>query len=335
MSGFFQGGFAEGSMGAQKMALAERAQTEQTELGRGELGLKERQFGRQLDQDTLTRGDALIAQNMAVVSETIKNAVAVGTPPEKITQTVMPLVQSAQAIAQRIGRDPAALAAQVQAEIARPGAVQVAEVTGTAGGRAAVAGEAARQQVPLPPAPVAAPAAPGQPTTAPAKISVSPFTDPKDRVTAEGALRDDYIKNTTDFRTIRDANDRMAGATPNGAGDLALVFSYMKMLDPGSTVRESEFRSASQIAGLPGVVDSLRNKILCEGQLPQDARNQIKAEAKRIWTQAAGRHSTMTNQFATIAKRQGLRPENVIVDFTTGGGSDIPPPPAGFRIIGR
>ena len=157
MSGFFQGGFAEGSMGAQKMALAERAQTEQTELGRGTLGLQERQFGRQLNQDTLTRGDALIAQNMAVVSETIKNAVAVGTPPEKITQTVMPLVQSAQAIAQRIGRDPAALAAQVQAEIARPGAIQVAETGGTATGRAAVAGEAARLQVPLPPAPTFSP----------------------------------------------------------------------------------------------------------------------------------------------------------------------------------
>jgi hypothetical protein len=32
---------------------------------------------------------------------------------------------------------------------------------------------------------------------------------------------------------------------PSAAGDLALVFNYMKILDPGSVVRESEFKTAS------------------------------------------------------------------------------------------
>lgn len=32
---------------------------------------------------------------------------------------------------------------------------------------------------------------------------------------------------------------------PSAAGDLALVFNYMKILDPGSVVRESEFRTAA------------------------------------------------------------------------------------------
>lgn len=33
---------------------------------------------------------------------------------------------------------------------------------------------------------------------------------------------------------------------PSAAGDLALIFNYMKLLDPGSVVRESEFRTAEQ-----------------------------------------------------------------------------------------
>jgi len=34
-------------------------------------------------------------------------------------------------------------------------------------------------------------------------------------------------------------------AEPSGAGDMAMVFSFMKMLDPGSVVREGEFKTAA------------------------------------------------------------------------------------------
>jgi hypothetical protein len=34
-------------------------------------------------------------------------------------------------------------------------------------------------------------------------------------------------------------------AEPSGAGDMAIVFSFMKMLDPGSVVREGEFKTAA------------------------------------------------------------------------------------------
>jgi hypothetical protein len=34
-------------------------------------------------------------------------------------------------------------------------------------------------------------------------------------------------------------------ADPSGAGDMAIVFSFMKMLDPGSVVREGEFKTAA------------------------------------------------------------------------------------------
>src|SRR6185503_20348371 len=104
-NGFFLGGAAEGAMGAQKMALAERAQTEQTGIQTGQLQLQERQFANVVSQQAQAEADKLIGQTMGVVSETIKNANAVGRPPEQIIKAVMPLVQSAQAVAQRIGRD--------------------------------------------------------------------------------------------------------------------------------------------------------------------------------------------------------------------------------------
>ena len=40
-------------------------------------------------------------------------------------------------------------------------------------------------------------------------------------------------------------------APPSGASDIALLYGYMKVLDPGSTVREGEFATASNAGGIP------------------------------------------------------------------------------------
>jgi len=49
-----------------------------------------------------------------------------------------------------------------------------------------------------------------------------------------------------DYEKVRDAFLRVDAASkdPSPAGDLAMIFNYMKVLDPGSVVRESEFRTA-------------------------------------------------------------------------------------------
>ena len=38
---------------------------------------------------------------------------------------------------------------------------------------------------------------------------------------------------------------------PDAAGDMALIFSYMKMLDPNSTVREGEYATAQDAGSIP------------------------------------------------------------------------------------
>jgi len=54
-----------------------------------------------------------------------------------------------------------------------------------------------------------------------------------------------YKKSQIEFRKI--LTSAKAGTAQ---GDLALIFSYMRMLDPSSTVRESEFQQAEQARGL-------------------------------------------------------------------------------------
>jgi hypothetical protein len=83
------------------------------------------------------------------------------------------------------------------------------------------------------------------------------FDDAKD-------LRKEFVSASGEFVKIRDAFKRIqvSAQDPSAAGDLALIFNYMKMLDPGSVVRESEFATAANAAGVPDRVRNTFNRIL-------------------------------------------------------------------------
>lgn len=301
-NGFFQGGFAEGALGAQKMALAERELNENTALRSRGLDIQGRQLEHNISQDILKQADGQIATTMEQAGAIIKAGLEGGSDPAAIRKTVLPLVNSVIPIAQRVGRDPNALIAQIDAQLAAPTPVARAGVAGTAAGTQRVAQARAEQQPDAPPG---------------TRVEISPFKDEKDRVSAENALRDDYTARSKDFITLRDFKDRIDNMPATGIGDVGLVFSFMKVLDPGSTVREGEFATAANAAGVPSAVRAVWNKLVGDGKLDATGRKELRDAAQAVFGPAAARHSNLTNQFAKIAQRQGLRVKNVIVDFTS------------------
>lgn len=315
-NGFFLGGMAEGAMGAQQQALRERAQTEQTGLATRGLELQERQFANTVSQQVQQEADQRIASTMAIVGETIKQAVAVGRNPEEIRKAVMPLVQSAQAIAQRVGRDPASLDAQVQAQIFQPGAVETAGVAGRASGVQRVEAARAIEQQPDPAArPGTTPAAPAAGTPRPRVENVNLFENENQRVEAEQKLRGEFSQRSANFIVQRDFMDRIISSPTTGAGDIGLVFSYMKVLDPTSTVREGEFATATQAAGVPSSIVALYNKLIGGGKLDTTSRTQIIDAAHKYYGDATRRQEGLVVEYRRLARGTGVRPENVIVDF--------------------
>lgn len=134
---------------------------------------------------------------------------------------------------------------------------------------------------------------------------------------AEGKLRDDYRKESQDFVTVRDSYQRMesAVASKNGAGDLSLVYGYMKMLDPGSTVREGEYAQAAQVGGPAQQWANTYNRVLAGEKLPQAARDQIIAEARRLMTVQQGNQGKIDRYYTDLAGRYRLSPENVLTDY--------------------
>lgn len=335
-NGFFLGGMAQGMESEAKQRLAERSQTEDTGLRSRALDIKERELRQGLASKEVERLDGLIANTMESVNGIVTEAVRVGKDPEQIRKAVQPLVDSAKMLASKAGRDPAALDARVNASLFQPTALQTAATAGAAEGTKNVANAKV----------IAAAEAGGMEGLGGPK-------DPKDKISAEGALRDDYQKTSKDFITMRDYKDRMDKAPDTGAGDIALVFSYMKILDPASTVREGEFATASNAAGVPSTVMAQWNRIVGGGRLDSKARTEIRESADKMWGTATARQNNVTKFFEQTAKRQGLNPKNVIVDVgtspiaaaTTGNGGPktgttfddrfkgMPAPPKGFNIV--
>lgn len=136
-------------------------------------------------------------------------------------------------------------------------------------------------------------------------------------------LRQEFTKNSGEFLKQRDAFSRIQASSedPSAAGDLALIFNYMKLLDPGSTVREGEFATAAQSASLPQVIVAKYNKMIKGERLEAKQRDDFTDRANRLFSKAQGIHENRINQFSGIAERNKLPIKDVLLDFVGGIGN--------------
>ncbi len=142
----------------------------------------------------------------------------------------------------------------------------------------------------------------------------------KPKLSDEKGIRTEFTKKSADFIKLQDALKKIQNAPETGAGDIALVFAYMKILDPQSTVREGEFATAANAGGVPEQVKLLWNKMTDEGTtfgeiLTPRIREQFKSASSDLFSQQLGTHLQDEKEFARIAKESGIKPSKVIIDF--------------------
>ena len=134
------------------------------------------------------------------------------------------------------------------------------------------------------------------------------------------SLRKEYIAGTKDFGTVRDAYSRIrATATANSAGgDIALVYAFMKMLDPGSVVRETEFATAQNATGVPDRIRNMWNNLLSGQRLNQNQRQDFLNQANSLYRQQNSQYENIRNTYSTLATNLGLDPKFIVTDQTQG-----------------
>ena len=132
---------------------------------------------------------------------------------------------------------------------------------------------------------------------------------------AEGKFRKEIAARAQPFAVMRDAYGRILTTQDNAAGDIALIFSYMRMLDPGSVVREGEFATAQNAAGIPDQIRNMYNKAINGERLNPNQRSQFRSQAKAYYDRAEQDYRATENQFIAAATTYGFDPNRVIPQF--------------------
>lgn len=129
----------------------------------------------------------------------------------------------------------------------------------------------------------------------------------------ETRLRTEFRNATAEPRDIVNAYNRVEGASrnPSAAGDLSMIFAYMKMLDPGSVVREGEFANAQNATGVPGQVVNLYNRALSGERLAPEQRADFLRQAATLRDDAQRRIDDASAYYADLAASYGSAPERI------------------------
>ena len=154
------------------------------------------------------------------------------------------------------------LAAPMPAPAGAPGAVAAPTVPGAA-----------------PRAPVA-PAAGAAAPTGPQPIipgTGKGFANEKDLRSEFTAQMKPYTELAQAFRKVE-----AAALNPSAAGDISLVYGYMKILDPGSTVMQGEQATAQNAGGVPDRIRATYNKALTGESLADNVRLDFYSQARNL-----------------------------------------------------
>lgn len=132
--------------------------------------------------------------------------------------------------------------------------------------------------------------------------------------TAALQLGDDFRQESQTFRT-QETNFRTlltASKEPSAAGDLSIIFSYMKLLDPPSSVREGEQATASNAVGVPAQVRNWYNRVATGERLAPEQRADFVKQAMGIYTSAVDGQNRVIADYLKRAGMLGVPAELVI-----------------------
>lgn len=156
------------------------------------------------------------------------------------------------------------------------------------------------------------------------QIAQSGELTPENKMAQEQQIRGEWTKQATGVSDARRNYSiiEQSAADDTGAGDIALVTSFMKMLDPLTGVRETEFANAQDSGGLLSKLKGFASKIESGKFLTPQQREEYK-NLSRAYLKAAEDSLVPTKiNYEKVISNYGLNPENI---FVVGGASVAEP----------
>jgi len=138
----------------------------------------------------------------------------------------------------------------------------------------------------------------------------------KEGFDAEAKLRKEFDQSSASYRqALKGFNQVKAAAraeNPTGADDVALVFGFMKTIDPGSVVREGEFATAENTAGVPTRVRAAYNKLLSGDRLDPVQREYFLGAARNQFVALQAPQKALEDRYANLSELYQIQPGRVV-----------------------
>ena len=132
-----------------------------------------------------------------------------------------------------------------------------------------------------------------------------------------GAIRKEYTGASQDWTRVRDARGKMQAAfeRPGPAGDVSMIFGFMKIVDPNTGVKEGEFATAQQTAGIPERIVGLYNRALQGERLTDAQRADFMNQANALTRAQLDQQLRTEQEFGDLAEAYSIPRHHVTPDL--------------------
>jgi hypothetical protein len=129
------------------------------------------------------------------------------------------------------------------------------------------------------------------------------------------------VKEVDDFAKVNNAYQQIVamtdpGVEPNPIKDQGIVFAWMKILDPTSAVRETEYANVKNATGVPDQIRNLWNRVVDGHILNPEQRQQLRDASATVFQSHIP--TARIKQYAELERSAGLAPGTVVpVEYHT------------------
>jgi hypothetical protein len=170
-------------------------------------------------------------------------------------------------------------------------------------------------------------------------LKASGGIDAEKKFEKEGKFRKEYSDQTKGYQETKSAYGRILAVSDpkspdeEAAADLALIFNFMKMQDPGSTINTGEFANAQNAAGVPDRIRNLYNNLVTGARLNPTQRKSFRGQAENLYKAAGQQEDTVRKGITRIAQGYGLNIENIFYTPTEVAPTTVAPLASGQRNV--
>jgi hypothetical protein len=130
-------------------------------------------------------------------------------------------------------------------------------------------------------------------------------------------VRDDMTRNSGGFLEAQTGFEKVMAAsqTDSPAGDMSMIFGFMKVLDPGSIVKEGEFATVQNSAGIPEQIRGTYNRIIRGERLTPEQRADFAYQARQQFEPMVERQQRLVDDAKSFAERNNLPFADIVPEY--------------------